>query len=319
MEAWDKTSSEEEVSGGVHDVTAQVALSSFMENEDKNFRLYNHVIEQHNEIEILESQVQSLHAEERLYTHKVGAGREQNKQRMENIQSHLKATQVQSSQSDYYYSNIIVFLSVSRVVAAVAPKAVFLTRIILQSAITKHMKLCTGIEKELDKLRNEVVNVKAMLAKTDDNDCPLPSSIGSGSKEKEVTEANIIVPLAFIEEKVITLLQQYNKINVFPSVGPMATSKSIDQGTTYSVALGVGPHATTMRQDLLHIIPPKLEDYSSGEEEEGNGSGEDWPTRPLTHVELKENASIVKSRQRGRHKTSSGCKSQRTRQPEQPR
>ncbi len=87
--AWDKTNSatEEEISGGVHDAAAQVALTSLMENEDKNFRLFNHVIEQHNEIEMLESQVQSLQAEERLYTHKVGAGRRQNKQTFETIQS----------------------------------------------------------------------------------------------------------------------------------------------------------------------------------------------------------------------------------------
>ncbi len=196
---------------------------------------------------------------------------------------------------------------------------VCLTHFILQTAITKHVKLCTGIEKELDNLRNEVVNVKAMLSKTNDYDCPLPSSIDGCSKEEEVTEANIIVHLAFIEQEVITVLQQYNKISVFPSIGTTAvtSSKSIEQGntTTYSVALGVGPHATTMRQDLLHIVPPKLEYYSNGEEEEGNGSGEDgWSAaRPLTHVELRENASIVKLKQRGRHKTSSGWKSQRKR------
>ncbi len=183
------------------------------------------------------------------------------------------------------------------------------------------MQLCTGIEKELQKLGNETVNVKDKLSRTDDDDyCPFPSSIASN---EEVTEANIIADLAFIEEKVITLLQQYKKINeevLSPSAaaGMMTASKTIDQGTTtaaYSVALGVGPHTTTMGQDLLHIIPPKLEDYSSGEEESDNRSGEGQPTRPLTHVELRDKASIVNVRQRGRRETS--VRFQRTRQQEQ--
>merc|ERR1711998_557796 len=46
--------------------------------------------------------------------------------------------------------------------------------------------------------------------------------------------------------------------------------------------LGVGP-ATPMGQELVHINPPKLEDYSSEDE-----SDEDEDeARPLTHEELK--------------------------------
>ncbi len=183
------------------------------------------------------------------------------------------------------------------------------------------MQLCTGIEKELHKLINQTVNVKAKFSRTDDDDyCPFPSSIVSN---EEVAEVNIIADLAFIEEKVSTLLQQYKKINeeVLSSsagAGMMTTSKTIDHGTTtttYSVALGVGPHTTTMGQDLLHIIPPKLEDYSSGEEESDNRTGEDQPTRPLTHIELRDKASIVNVRQRGRRETS--VRFRRTRQQEQ--
>ncbi len=108
MEAWGKTGSEE-ISfngGGVHDV-AQVALSSFIDNEDKNFRLFNHVIEQQNEIDMLESQVQSLHAEEKHYTHKVGIGREKTRQTMENLESRFKETQVESQ---FDCSNVELFI-----------------------------------------------------------------------------------------------------------------------------------------------------------------------------------------------------------------
>ena len=46
--------------------------------------------------------------------------------------------------------------------------------------------------------------------------------------------------------------------------------------------LGVGPN-TPMGQDLIHVNPPKLEDYSSDEDEDE----EEDETRPLTRDELK--------------------------------
>ena len=44
--------------------------------------------------------------------------------------------------------------------------------------------------------------------------------------------------------------------------------------------LGMGP-TTPMGQDLIHVNPPKLEDYSSEEEED------DDDARPLTRDEIK--------------------------------
>ncbi len=126
MEALGKTSSEEEeeVNNGVHDDVEQEVLSTFKEKEDKKFRLFNHVIEQQNEIEMLESQVQLLHDEEQHYTYKVGAGREQNRQTMENLESRGKSIQVRSHQSDY--SNIYNALLSSRFMkTAAAPTVVF--------------------------------------------------------------------------------------------------------------------------------------------------------------------------------------------------
>merc|ERR1712159_330876 len=54
-----------------------------------------------------------------------------------------------------------------------------------------------------------------------------------------------------------------------------------DTGPMPSV-LGMGP-TTPMGQDLIHVNPPKLEDYSSEDEDED----EDEETRPLTREELK--------------------------------
>ncbi len=128
MEALGKTSSEEEdekVNDGVHDDVEQEALLTFKEKEDQHFRLFNHVIEQQNEIEMLEGQVQSLRDEEKHYTYKVGAGREQSRQTMENLESRVKSIQVQFHQSDY--SNIYNTLLSSRFMktAAAVPTVVF--------------------------------------------------------------------------------------------------------------------------------------------------------------------------------------------------
>ncbi len=96
MEALGKKSGgEEDVNDGIDEGDVeQEELSTFKEKEDQNFRLSNHVIEQQNEIEILENQVQSLHDEEKHYTHKVGAEREQNRQTMENLDSRIQSIQV---------------------------------------------------------------------------------------------------------------------------------------------------------------------------------------------------------------------------------
>ncbi len=186
------------------------------------------------------------------------------------------------------------------------------------------MLLCTGIEKELHKVGNQTVNITAKFSRMDDDDyCPVPSLLTVSNEN--ITEANITADLAFIEEKVITLLQQYKIINaeVLSSSAEAGmvttTSKTIESGATpsaYAVALGVGPHTTTMGQNILHIIPPKLEDYSSGEEESNNQTGEDKPIKPLTHVELRDKASIVNARQRGRRRETS-VRFRRTRQQEQ--
>ncbi len=178
------------------------------------------------------------------------------------------------------------------------------------------MLLCTGIEKELHKVGNQTVNITAKFSRMDDDDyCPVPSLLTVSNEN--ITEANITADLAFIEEKVITLLQ-YKIINAEEAAEVLSssaeagmvttTSKTIESGATqsaYAVALGVGPHTTTMGQNILHIIPPKLEDYSSGEEESNNQTGKDKPIKPLTHVELRDKASIVNARQRGRRRETS--------------
>jgi hypothetical protein len=53
-------------------------------------------------------------------------------------------------------------------------------------------------------------------------------------------------------------------------------------GATLASVLGTGPKVP-MGMDLIHVNPPKLDDYQSDEEEEDDEDD----TRPLTREELK--------------------------------
>ncbi|KAJ8609533.1 hypothetical protein CTAYLR_006021 [Chrysophaeum taylorii] len=101
--------------------------------------------------------------------------------------------------------------------------------------------------------------------------------------DSTVTEANMLQHLAIIEEKCNEIIRQYCAIKAAE-----AKATSTDAGASSSQAevlpsvLGIGP-TTPMGQDLIHVTPPKLEDYSS-EEDDDDDEGE---TRPLTRDELK--------------------------------
>ena len=100
--------------------------------------------------------------------------------------------------------------------------------------------------------------------------------------DSAVTEANMLQYLAIIEEQCNTIIKDY--VGVKARHAKQTSAENADQSTQAAPpsVLGMGP-TTPMGQDLIHVNPPKLEDYSS-EEEDDDDEGE---TRPLTRDELK--------------------------------
>ena len=101
--------------------------------------------------------------------------------------------------------------------------------------------------------------------------------------DSSVTEANMLQYLAIIEEQCNTIIKDYVNVKArhAKQAGAADAVDVANQAPPPSV-LGMGP-TTPMGQDLIHVNPPKLEDYSS-EEEDDDDEGE---TRPLTRDELK--------------------------------
>ena len=85
--------------------------------------------------------------------------------------------------------------------------------------------------------------------------------------------------LAAIEERANAIISDYAEVKLRQREEAQDDFQE-DTGPMPSV-LGMGP-TTPMGQDLIHVNPPKLEDYSSEEEDDNDD------TRPLTRDEIKQ-------------------------------
>lgn len=98
-----------------------------------------------------------------------------------------------------------------------------------------------------------------------------------------VSDTNMVHYLGLIEKKANVMLQSYANIRQFMIAATehtAAASQGVD--ATLSNILGTGPKIP-MGQELLHVNPPRADDYQSDDDDE---IGED-DTRPLTRDELK--------------------------------
>ena len=98
--------------------------------------------------------------------------------------------------------------------------------------------------------------------------------------EVTVNEANMLQFLGIIEQQCNLIIQEYGQVKQKES--QRQNTEDDEANKAMLNVLGVGP-TTPMGQDLIHVNPPKLEDYSSDEDEDED---ED-ETRPLTRDELK--------------------------------
>lgn len=106
-----------------------------------------------------------------------------------------------------------------------------------------------------------------------------------------VTESNMVHYLGLIEQKTNRSLQTYEEIKqaiIASANSLMSPSPSLQENqsparpTTSTTVLGTGPKVP-MGQDLLHVNPPKLDDYQTDDEDDEDEDD----TRPLTREELK--------------------------------
>ena len=114
-----------------------------------------------------------------------------------------------------------------------------------------------------------------------------------------ITESNLVYYLGLIEQKANQILSKYANVrqyliqasqtnNSMLSHGNNSMNKSQSDATLQNsksivAILGTGPKIA-MGQDLIHVNPPKLEEYQSDDED---NMDDDAEMRPLTRDELK--------------------------------
>ena len=99
--------------------------------------------------------------------------------------------------------------------------------------------------------------------------------------DASVTEANMLQFLGIIEQRTNEILSVYHTIKSKEKAKYAEQDNS--KGAATPNVLGLGP-TIPMGQDLIHVNPPKLEEFISDEE---GSDREDEATKPLTREELK--------------------------------
>ena len=264
---------------GITDI--EELVRTFIKNEDHNFSLFNYVNEQNNEIEKLEEQIQILREEERKFAVESGEDFHQHKQILKELENKLQST---------------------------------------DSMAEKYEIRCQDLQRVIESLKRGIQSIYEKFEADGDAAVPLSpmrASQKSGTRssfmpavtkdDAMVTESNMVHYLGLIEQRANLLLQNYAEVKlsvssttgkVSQSGGTQESKDAVDETAAAALAfdavaakkavplasvLGTGPKVP-MGQDLIHVNPPKLDDYQSDEEEEEEGEEE---ARPLTREELK--------------------------------
>jgi hypothetical protein len=230
---------------GISDI--EELVKTFISNEDHNFSLFNYVNEQNNEIEKLDEQIQMLREEERKFAFESGEDVHQHKQILKELEGKLRNTETMAE---------------------------------------KYEIRCQDLQRVIESLKRGIHSIYERLEIDEDN-----------FSDPVVTESNMVHYLGLVEQKANAILRNYTEIRqtlLAPAPGTNSSQYlgSVDKEdnlTSPSKAvmsltsvLGVGPKVP-MGQDLLHVNPPKLDDYQSEDEEDDD----DDDARPLTRDELK--------------------------------
>ena len=258
---------------GITDI--DVLVRTFIKNEDHNFSLFNYVNEQNNEIEKLEEQLQVLREEERKFTQESGEDVHQHKQILKELEAKLQGTESMAEKYETRCQDLQrVIETLKRGVQSIFEKLQVDESGMQDPTVTEsNMVHYLGqVEQKANALIVLYGQVKNALVKSASTGSMGPPA-GSGAAAVAAAKAG-----GAISSNPTGLSDRDNALLVAGNVG---LSKSASTPANISV-LGVGPKIP-MGQELLHVNPPKLDDYNSDEEEED----EEDDARPLTRDELK--------------------------------
>ena len=115
----------------------------------------------------------------------------------------------------------------------------------------------------------------------------------SPPRSRRRMEANALTYLGLIEQRSTEIIRSYASLKAREQAEDAPSGAAGPVPSAFAL-LGAGP-TVPMGQDLLHVQPPKLEEFS----DDGEGDADEGDTRPLTHDELKAR-TIQRLRARGK-------------------
>lgn len=233
---------------GITDIDKLV--STFIENEEQNFSLFNFVNEQNNEIEKLEEQIQQLREEEVKYTQESGEDIHQHKQLLSDLEKKLQITETSAEKYEKKYQEALRTVNalktgIQNIFVKAGCEKSALAELLSDAVVTEaNIMQFLGI---IEQRTNEILQMWAATNSAKGVD-------GDDNSSSAIVQSN--------------------------------SGAAAEQSKAHSAALlsilGQGP-TTPMGKQAVQINPPNLEDYSSDEESDNSES----ESRPLTHAELK--------------------------------
>jgi uncharacterized phage infection (PIP) family protein YhgE len=147
-----------------------------------------------------------------------------------------------------------------------------------ESMSEKYEIRAQDLQRAVESLKRGIQNIYEKLGVDED-----------GFGEPLVTESNMVHYLGLIEQKANQILQQYSEAREALAISQSPTksvvgseSELFSPSKSLVSVLGAGPKIP-MGQELLHVNPPKLDEYQSDDEDFDDGDD----TRPFTREELK--------------------------------
>jgi len=257
------------IATGISDVDTLV--TTFIQNEEQNFSLFNFVNEQNNELEKLEEQIQQLKEEEIKYTQESGDDTTQHKQLLHELASRLQQTESAAEKYEKRYQEALktvaaLKLGIQSIFVKTECDASALADLLSDTQVTEaNIMQFLGI---IEQRTNEILQMWAAYLQRngeskldgniDDHADGMPINPGSPFHSPPISPG------------------------VNSVVGPLSGTSPRNHHPVVSI-LGNGP-TIPMGQDSVQINPPNLADYSS---DEASDDEEDQTYRPLTHHELK--------------------------------
>lgn len=257
---------------GIMDIDELVR--TFIKNEDHNFSLFNYVNEQNNEVEKLEEQIQVLREEEKKYAQESGEDVHQHKQVLKELEVKLQSTESMAEKYETRCQDLQrVIETLKRGVQSIFEKLGSGEMGVSDLSVTEsNMVHYLGqVEQKANSMITVYAGIKASLNK---------GTMGTGSSGPAGSGAAAVAAAknGGLPANNPSGLNDRDQALLTAPAGQLGTSKSHN---AISV-LGVGPKIP-MGQELLHVNPPKLDDYQSEDEDDDDEDD----ARPLTRDELK--------------------------------